>query len=266
MMASVWGDIWNVVKPAVTPFGIGKSFIHEGQQVGQSPAATAVGHWATSNLPGAPSTSTAAPGSSDPTSAAGIISGLQYGQEYGTGTAAQKTAQQLAASLSSMPAADAQKLMTKLSGTPLGTAVSNILSGKPAYPNPNAPQQYGIDPLNLGSIFSSTIAPWLAQQQKQSDAGMSNLAGQMQSALKGASPAIAQAYSAAIPEMQAAQKQANQAATSAVATAPEWDRFLAQLSQAQAAAKAAQEAYYYQQAASGQTPIPGVTAPPLGTK
>jgi len=247
--SNISNDIGSFLKQQAIPGTIGPGK-PKGVTIGEG--ASNIGSGIGNLLPG---------GGGDPraptTTPAQQIASLSFGQEYGTGVAGM--AKQLAQELQGMPAKDAQKLMSQIAGTPLATDIANILSGQPATGAPAA-TSYGFDPLSLGKVFSQTLAPWLAQQQTLSNQGMSSLANQMQSALAGASPAMRQAYSTAIPSLEAAQRQSNLGTTQAVAVAPEWDAMIAQLTQATAAAKAAQaaaQAEPYWAATTGTGTIPG---------
>jgi hypothetical protein len=169
------------------------------------------------------------------------LSGLSYGQTQGGGAAGLAT--QLAKQLQSLPAADAEKYITALTkadpDSTLGTDIANDISPQPSS---SSAQNYGFDPLDLGAIFSQTMAPWLAQQSTASNNAMAGTAAQMKQALGGASPAFQQAYGAVIPEMTGAAQLASGAANTQAVAGPEIDDLVSSLTNAVQQAKLTQAA------------------------
>lgn len=180
------------------------------------------------------------------------IAHLTQGQESTPGSG---LAQQLYSQLSSLPAADAQKLLASIpSSSTLGTQLANLQNPGAA----TSASQYGFDPLSLGDLFSTSIAPWLAQQQTANSAATAGLSANLTNALKGASPAIQQAYAAISPSQAAAQNTTNEAISQSVATAPEWDALISGLTnstnQARLTQAAVQEEPYVAQTTGVGTP------------
>lgn len=197
----------------------------------------------------------------------GRIPGMSYEQVYGSDPhGASATANAIIKELQGMPATDAQKFLAALSkqypGSPLLSDISNVQSGTATATAPTNPYD------TIGKIlqsFSGQALPWLSQQMQASDKGSANLASQMQAALSKASPAMQQAYSVGIPELQAANLSMDKAAASSLATQPQWDALISGLTDAasayKAATAAAQSEPYWAATTSGTTPSgsPGQT-------
>lgn len=167
------------------------------------------------------------------------LSGLTFGQEMGSG--ASGLAKQLVAELQNLPAADAEKIISKLTGTTLGSDIATDLN-PPAATAPGT-GAYGYDPLSLGQAFQTTLAPYLNQVQQETNKEDSSLASQIQGALGKASPGIQQAFSVGVPALEMANNNANSAAANSLATAPQWDNLIQQLTNSSNAFKLAQQEY-----------------------
>jgi hypothetical protein len=185
-------------------------------------------------------TSTSNPSDAQTQQLLGLIAGLSYGQTQGSGAAA--LAKQLSTQLQSLPAGDATKVLAALNKEDPGSTLASDISGDVTPASTTATSPYGNDPLDLGQLFTQTLAPWLASQQKMSDAETNSLTSQMQSQLKNASPALQQAFSLDIPAMKETNQQMNTATAEQVATAPEWDNLIQQLTNQTNAYKLAQAA------------------------
>jgi hypothetical protein len=151
------------------------------------------------------------------------------------------TAEDLAKSLSSLPASEMSKLMGMLpSGSALGSAVTTDMQAPTSTAAGSGAQagQYGFDPLSFGLAFQNTIGPWMAQQGKTFNAENSQYATNMANALKGASPQLQAAFKTSVPAMQQAMAGENQALEGAAITSPEFDSLISGLNAATTAAKA----------------------------
>lgn len=158
---------------------------------------------------------------------------------------------QLSQAISGMSPSDAEDVLKALpANSPLVKAVQGATS--PA----SSQQLYGFDPLSMANIFSQSFAPYIRQNQQMLQGDIANYGKQLQGALQGASPQYKQAYAVSAPAMQQALSMQNEAASNAIATAPEMDALLQNLAQATNSAKAAQQyasiAPYYSSLIQGQ--------------
>lgn len=184
------------------------------------------------------------PATALPTS--GNLSEDQLNQLVGSLTGSQanapssQLAQQIASSLGALPLSEEQTELKKFGTDPLATQISSDLSGSSSSTTPTS--NYGFDPLNMSQFMNTTLGPWLKQMNANAEGYTNQYAGQVQDALKGASPELQKAYAVTDPEMQEAMSALNQNATQQVFAQPELASLLSGLNTATTSAKAAQYA------------------------
>ena len=138
---------------------------------------------------------------------------------------------------------ESNSYLSKIAGTPLATDITDALTGTPNPANQPQTSPYGVDPLDLGQIFSKTLEPWLASQEKTDNSEISSLGSSLQSALSGASPQIQAAYAVAGPAQTQALLAQNSATNEGIASGTEMDALITALTNAANNAKLANLTY-----------------------
>jgi hypothetical protein len=260
---SVWDDIVKAVSGASNAVG-GEIKNVVGQGVTDILGPGGINPYGSKYAAGDPLTGVA--GASAPTNPTdqtiqNQLKGLTFAQA--SGSDATSLAKQLTAELQNLPASDAEKIISQVekqySGTSLASDLATDVSPPTSTTSPSSSSLYGFDPLSLGKMFETTMAPWLAQQQSLGNKEQTALDSQLKTAIAGASPAYQQALTPTVAAINATQNQLNESTDSALATAPQWDNFVSSLTNAISAAKLAQataQAEPYFAATTGVGPTP----------
>lgn len=209
------------------------------------------------------------PGQFDPLQ---YVAGLTA-QQVTDPTLARDAAQQLFTYIQGLPIGQAETVMSELEkqkggiqGTLVASDLASALSGKSLAPTAGgaAGGASAADPFGIGQAFTQVVPKFLSQEAAQGEKLDQAGATQLQQALKGASPAIQQAYGAIIPGMQMAQGDENRAMAGLALATPMFNEMLAGI-------QAMNTAYTQAKAAATQAPyvaatVQGTGLPGTGTQ